>query len=282
MRTFFDCYSCFVKQALAVLKYSGATDDHYPQVMRSVFNELAISDFNVSPPEIVQKIYSIIRNTMGNKDPFAEDKMRFNRLASKLLSEIQKESTISFVDKIKFSIAANIIDFGKNTDLCEKDVIDCFEGVKKTQIDEKAVSDFNNALSSAKNIMYLCDNSGEIVFDRFLIEDLPYHKITCAVRGAPVINDATLEDAKYAGLTSLAKTISNGSDAPGTVLQQCSEEFKCAFDRADLIVAKGQGNFETLSEIKDKRIFFLLQVKCPVISSHIGYPVGSSVIKENS
>jgi uncharacterized protein with ATP-grasp and redox domains len=120
------------------------------------------------------------------------------------------------------------------------------------------------------------------VFDRLLIEQLPLGKVTCAVRGAPAINDATIEDARETGLTDIVKVIHNGSDAPGTILPDCSEEFKEAFAGADLVIAKGQGNFETLSDVENKRIFFLLQIKCPVIARDSGFPVGTFVIKDNS
>jgi damage-control phosphatase, subfamily I len=148
-------------------------------------------------------------------------------------------------------------------------------------IDEEAVLSLREAINAADKVLFLCDNAGEIVFDQYLIQDTPCEKFTCAVRGAPVINDALLEDARVAGLTDLVKVISNGSDIPGTVLEACSTEFKKTFFDADVVIAKGQGNFETLSELTSKRIFFLLQVKCLVIARDIGFPVGTFVIRDN-
>jgi len=101
------------------------------------------------------------------------------------------------------------------------------------------------------------------------------------VRGFPVINDATLDDAETAGLAGVARVIANGSDAPGTLVEECSGEFRDEFHRADLIIAKGQGNYETLSET-DKRVFFLLTVKCPMIGADIGAPVGALVVRDNN
>jgi uncharacterized protein with ATP-grasp and redox domains len=121
-------------------------------------------------------------------------------------------------------------------------------------------------------------DAGEIVFDRLLIEALPTEKITVAVRGGPVLNDATLVDADTAGIPESAPVIANGSDAPGTLVGECSEEFRYWFDRADLIIAKGQGNYETLSDTT-KAVFFLLAVKCPLIAAEIGAPVGALVAK---
>ena len=123
----------------------------------------------------------------------------------------------------------------------------------------------------------LADNAGEIVFDRLLIEQLPIDRVTVAVRGYPVINDATLDDAETAGLTDIVDVISNGSDAPGTLLDDCSEAFRSRFEEADLIIAKGQGNYETLAQ-SPRPIFFLLRVKCPVVARDLDYPVGSMVV----
>jgi hypothetical protein len=136
------------------------------------------------------------------------------------------------------------------------------------------------SIDSAKNILYLGDNCGEIVFDRLLIEQLPLDKVTFVVRGGPIINDATMGDARETGMTELVNVIDNGSNIPGTVLEKCSKEFRECFVDADLIIAKGQGNYETLSSC-EKNIFFLLQAKCPVISGHIGCEQGSFIVKRS-
>ena len=142
------------------------------------------------------------------------------------------------------------------------------------------LEEFSQAVFRADNILYLADNAGEIVFDRLLIELLPLEKITVAVRGFPTINDATMHDAETAGITKLVRVIDNGSDVPGTILDKCSEAFRYSFDRADLVISKGQGNYETLSEV-DKDIFFLLKVKCPIIAKKISCPVGSLVLRRS-
>jgi uncharacterized protein with ATP-grasp and redox domains len=284
MKTYYECLPCFINQALGALKRSGANDNQIKIVMRKVLSELALIDFNTSPPLTASKIHRLIRETVNVKHPYAVEKHKFNNYAMELLSEIKTRITgnsNTFLLKVKLSIAANLIDFGGKHNLTEKDVFDCFSKAKDIPIDNSAVLRLQEEIHSAEKILYLCDNAGEIVFDRYLIEAMPCQKITCAVRGAPVINDATLEDARDVGLTNVVNVISNGSDVPGTVLHLCSNEFRLAFDDADVIIAKGQGNFETLSEITDKRIFFIFQVKCPVIASDIGFPVGAFVIKDN-
>jgi uncharacterized protein with ATP-grasp and redox domains len=133
-------------------------------------------------------------------------------------------------------------------------------------------------VQQARRILFLADNAGEIVFDRLLLEQLPRQKVTLAVRGRPIINDALREDAVAAGLMDLVKTIDNGCDAPGTILDECLPLFREHFAAADLIIAKGQGNYETLDEFADKRIFFLLMVKCLRVSIALGQPEGTFVV----
>ena len=137
--------------------------------------------------------------------------------------------------------------------------------------------DFDNAVANAQRILYLTDNAGEIVFDRLLIEQLEPAQVTVAVRGRPIINDATLADARAVGLHELVEIIDNGSDAPGTLLDDCSQEFKRRFRAADLIIAKGQGNYETLSQER-RNIYFLFKAKCSVIAEHAGVALGTHVL----
>lgn len=283
MKTYYECLPCFVNMALGSLRRCNATDEQVECALRSTFYELATIDYSSPPPIMAQKVCRFVRNAMNVTDPYSYEKKQYNEFAEGLLPAMQEKITTVenvFIAKIKLAIAANIIDFGKNEQLCEDDVRECFERALDTPIDHNAVSSLHEAIQVADSILYLCDNAGEIVFDRFLIEEMPYQKITCAVRGMPVINDATLEDARDVQLLDLVKTISNGSDAPGTVLAECSAEFKQAYNNADIVIAKGQGNYETLSSVDNKRIFNLLQVKCPIIARDIGCPVGAFVIRD--
>lgn len=135
------------------------------------------------------------------------------------------------------------------------------------------------ASGRARDLLYLADNAGEIALDRLLIDQLPRGAVTVAVRGRAVINDATLHDAHFVGLGKRAKPIDNGSDAPGTLLADCSAEFREAFARADLIIAKGQGNYESLAGTSDRPIWFLFVPKCPLAARHVGAPQDALVIK---
>jgi uncharacterized protein with ATP-grasp and redox domains len=143
---------------------------------------------------------------------------------------------------------------------------------------------FLNKLARSKSLLYLGDNAGEIVWDKILIEELLDHfniEIVYTVRGFPILNDVTMEDALFVGMDKLVKVISNGFDAPGTLLDRCSKEFLKHYQTSDLILSKGQGNYESLSA-EDRPIFFLLQVKCPVIAENINCHMGEIVLKSQT
>jgi uncharacterized protein with ATP-grasp and redox domains len=133
-------------------------------------------------------------------------------------------------------------------------------------------------LHESPAILYLADNAGETVFDRVLIEHLD-RPVTYVVKAAPIINDATFEDAVAAGIDRIAEIIDNGSNAPGTLLDQCSEAFLESFHQAELIIAKGQANYESLSR-EPAPIFFLLQAKCRVIARDLGVATGDIILRQ--
>jgi hypothetical protein len=136
---------------------------------------------------------------------------------------------------------------------------------------------FSKAIGEARSILFLADNAGEILFDRELLAQLPLGAVAVGVRGQAVLNDATAVDAQRAGLGDFCEIIPNGSDAPGTLLPDCSPEFRRAFAAADLIIAKGQGNYESLAGL-NQHIFFLFQIKCEVLRKALNLPVGSLIL----
>ncbi|HDI60783.1 MAG TPA: DUF89 family protein [Desulfobacteraceae bacterium] len=284
MKTFYDCLPCFVAQAVAALERCGLDEPSFQETMRAVFGELARVDFAAPPPATVRNLYRLIRQATGTTDPYAAEKRQSNRLARALAEKFKgkiEASGDSFTARLKLALAANSIDYGRYGRLQEEDVLEAMETALAAPLDADAATALRRAVAEADRILYLCDNAGEIVFDRLLIEVLPREKITAVVRGMPVINDATLEDAQAVGLTEVVQVVGNGSDAPGTLLETCTPIFLERFAAADLVIAKGQGNFETLSETSGKPIFFLLKVKCPLIARDIGEPVGRLVVKRH-
>ena len=191
-----------------------------------------------------------------------------------------EESNCPFSMALKLAIAGNIIDLGASGDVTEADVSQAIDFALTNPI-KGDIESFHREILSSRNILYLTDNAGEIAFDLLFIEQLPRERVTVAVRGGPAINDATLSCAQRVGLTKLVKVIENGSDAPGTLLGQCSSEFMDYWNDSDLIIAKGQGNFESLSQ-EEGNIFFLFKAKCDVVSQSCGVPKGSSLLRANN
>jgi len=259
---------------------AGARDAVREQILREVSHAIDELDMSQPPPVMGQRIHRIVRRLTGNADPYREVKDRFNRLALELYPALKARVDGSLEAAVRLAIAGNIIDSGPNSHLDEDDVRDGVEYAFAEPL-VGSVEGFADAIAAAGSILYLTDNAGEIVFDRLLIELLPTEKVTVAVRGAPVINDATRADAREAGLPDIVEVVDNGSDAPGTLLGDCSEDFRRRFREAGLVISKGQGNYETLSDSR-AGVFFLLKVKCPVIARDIGAEVGSMVLRAGS
>jgi hypothetical protein len=280
MKTYYDCIPCLLRQAVDAARFASDDPKIHEAVLRHVLTAAADMDLQQTPPMMARNIHRTIRQYANSVDPYFSVKQRFNEMALALYPDLKKriiQSPDPLDTALRLAIGGNIIDFGARQDMA-KDMV--LAGIQNALTCDLLgdVHAFKNAVDAADHILYLGDNTGEIVFDRLLIETLPVDKIIFAVRGYPVLNDATMEDAKTAGLLNIVKVIDNGSDAPGTIIEDCSPEFVQYFNDADLIIAKGQGNYETLSET-DRPIFFLLQAKCPVIAADIGCDVGRLIVQ---
>jgi uncharacterized protein with ATP-grasp and redox domains len=280
MKSTVDCLPCFLRQALDAARM--VTDDPavHEEIMRRISNLTAGMDLTVPPPMMSRRVHQLIRELTEIPDPYQEIKRQYNRLALQWLPEMRERVRLAedpFRAAVLLAIAGNIIDFGVDGKLPIQKVRDTVERALHQQLDPALLERFRQAIQAARSILYLGDNAGEIVFDRLLLEQMPTDKITFVVKGSPIINDATMEDAVEAGLTDMVRVIDNGSNSPGTVPQECSSAFRAAFELADLIVAKGQGNFETLNETA-ANLFFLFQAKCQVVARYIGKPIGTFVL----
>ena len=264
------------------------TDDPavHERVVRGTLRLVAEMPFDRSPPWMGQRIHRLLRDATGDPDPYREVKRHSNALALGLyptLKQRVRASADPFATAVRLAIAGNVIDFGCRSSLDDDEVHEAIEGAmdpRAPEPDKDTVDALRRAIEQAGDILYLADNAGEIVFDRLLIEETPADRITLVVRGRPVINDATHPDAEAAGLSSLVTVMDNGSDVPGTILESCSSSFRTLFQQCDLVIAKGQGNYETLSSEK-LPIFFLLKAKCPVIARDVGCEVGQMVVCQN-
>jgi uncharacterized protein with ATP-grasp and redox domains len=265
-----------LRQALDAARWAGANDEQQRRVIQQTLGLLQRIPPQSTPPEIGDQVHRLVRQEIAHGDPYREAKHASTNQALALYPRL-KEMVQAADDgpdiALRLSIAGNIIDLGPQQHY------DLWEAIERVLAQPFALDNrkaFWQAIDAADQILYLADNAGETVFDRVLIEtlDMP---VVYATKGGPVLNDATVEDAQAAGLSQCAEIVSNGSDAPGTILDCCSGNFQERYRQAQVVIAKGQANYETLSEAGDK-VFFLLQCKCPVIAGDVGVPVGSIVL----
>ncbi len=278
MKTGVDCLPCFIRQSLQVARVAEASVEVQDRVVRKIAAIVAELDGTLSPPANAGKIYQAIAEITGCEDPYRQLKKISNREALKILPALRREidaSAYQLTTALRFVIAGNCIDYGAFASVDIENALDQSRG-SPFAVDHSAQLESRiAALKKGATVLYLADNSGEIVFDRLLLEYLLRYdlEITIAVKDGPIINDALLEDARTAGLDRLGRIISNGSRCPGTVLSQCSAEFRQIFASADLIISKGQGNFESLSDV-GREITFLLMLKCAVAARYLAELAG--------
>jgi len=257
---------------------AGADQDQQREVVLRALEILKHVPNGATPPEMGTKIHEIVRQITGQDDPYQKVKAQARSQALAMLPQLREMVTKSddpLDTALRLSIAGNIMDYGLNQNY------DLWDVVKQVLQQKIAVDDspaLRFQLKNANRVLILGDNTGESVFDRLLIETLEI-PVTYAVRGGPVLNDTTREDALAVGIDDVAEVIDSGCRVPGTILSSCSSSFKKRFSQAALILAKGMGNYETLSEVRAP-IFFLLKVKCETMTRDIGAPVGSIVIKQ--
>lgn len=246
------------------------------EILAAVSLALSRMSFDATPPEIGREIYRIISEKTGVSDPYRGIKERCTKQALAIYPEMKKlleSSQDRLMTALRVAVAGNIIDFGAQA------AFDLKKDITKILSQDFAIDhsrEFRQTLQNARRILYLADNAGETVFDRILIEEMR-KPVIYVVRERPVINDALRKDALNARIDQVAEIVSSGTDAPGTILPLCSEKFLEIFGSADLIISKGQGNYEGLSEERGP-IFFLLKAKCQVIAEDIGVKEGDIIL----
>lgn len=282
MKIYHECLPCFVKQTLKALET--IDEKQHEKILRESMKALSEIDFSLSPPEMARVIFDMIERHTGPVDHYKEIKRESNKYVMGMLDELKAiiaNSADRFESAMRLAVAGNIIDFGAKHDFTHDLIHGEVEEAAKATINPDDIAAFKAEIEKAERILYLGDNAGEIVFDKLFIEELPKEKIIFAVRGSAIINDALMEDAKMVGITDIVRVVSNGAALPGTILPLCSEEFQKVFNDADLVISKGQGNYETLSEV-EKNIYFLLKVKCDVVAGHLGCVMGDFVVRKSA
>jgi hypothetical protein len=293
MRTYLECIPCFIRQALQTGRVCGLDETQIKNLLDDVgcsLGQVALTD---SPPEMARKLQPVITAAVGKADPFDQIKHESNRAALAYYDEVKSRIQASD-DKLKtaleVAIAGNIIDYGAVADLdIVHELSDLMEREEQQIAHENrdlfAYDELMKALENGSRLLYIGDNAGEIVFDKACIETIGSHynhlEITFVTRGYPILNDVVVSDALEVGMDKAARVISSGNNAPGLILEGCSKEFLEEFEHADVIISKGQGNFEALSDVSGP-IFFLFVAKCDVIARELSCSLRDIILKQQN
>lgn len=282
----YECIPCLANQFVRLANKVTEDQDIQIDIISKGLSHLS-EELNKSyAPFITGNIYEYVKQITGINDPYEDEKSEFNNIALNLIDDLNLRRCIQINSDpldtaIRLSIAGNIIDFSLGRELGKNDVHNSIEQSLKQHLFGTKTSEFREILNTSKKILFLADNAGETAFDKLLLEHLPRDKVTYVVKGGPCVNDATYEDAIAVGIESFVTVIDNGAAYQGTMLDVCSETFRKAFEESDLIISKGQANFETLYNLQDKKILFLLRAKCQVIADIIGCEKDAFVLLDN-
>lgn len=277
-----ECIPCFLSASLRAARLLGLPDEVRWEVVERAAR-LALSLPRDWPPLLVGgRIQRAVEELAGGADPFAEVKRRANEQARSMLDSLRariRGAPDPLEEALRVAVAGNLIDFGVSDSYDVNEVLSRAEAAAD-HFDYRALE---RALPGARRILYICDNAGEIVWDGLVVEELRARgkEVILAVRSGPALNDATPEDARYAGLHRLCRVIGTGAALPGITLEAASEGFRREFRAADLVIAKGMGNFEGLVGESEK-VFFLLVAKCLPVARELGVPVGTVVLRRDA
>jgi len=272
------CIPCIVKQSYTLSRMLGVNDKNLQsQIIYDTINLLLENKEVPSAPHFSIKLQSILNKNLNGYSSFKKIKEK-NLLNAKNYLKYLETMMACAEDKIemavRISITGNTIDLGANPafDL-EKEINE----ITSNRLNLDSLGKFKEDLKKAKRILFIADNYEEALFDKSLIKQLQPKEVVFAVRSNEILNDITLKDAKNLNIDKLCKVIESGSQIAGTDLEKCTGEFLDFYKSADMVIAKGQGNFETLLNA-ERSIYFLFKIKCEVISEICGFPVGTGIL----
>ena len=277
MKTYLDCIPCMMEQALQTGRIATNDESKIKELLDAVGERIKDIPLENTPPETATFIYQKIKEITGINDPYKKIKEQNIQQVIELypyLKELVNKSNDPLLTAIRLAIAGNVIDYGANRNFHLEDEIE------KALNQDFAILDydkFKHDLKKARCILYLGDNAGESVFDKLLIETMN-KPVTYVVRQEPIINDVTMEDAIKSSIGEVAEIVSSGAHTPAIILKLCNKDFIKKFNEADLVISKGQGNYEGLSECR-RPVFFLLKAKCELIARELGVNMGAIVMK---
>ena len=278
-----ECIGCIIAQSQRVCDAIEADEALTQTIISYVEASLSDADFTLSPPVIAAPLYEQMALFAHKIDLYDTQKSHATTQAQHympFLRETIEQSNNPFMALLKTAVVGNVIDLAAEVAF---DLHSAITSVFDTPFAHDDSSKLAVHLKNAKTLLYIGDNTGEHLFDALAIEHLkilyPDLIITYMVRGNFIINDVTMKEAKEAKIDQICTLMDSGVNTPGFVYERASKESKKLFDSADVIIAKGMGNYECMSPIPRKNICFLLKVKCSVVSRSLGYEIGSIICK---
>jgi len=277
MQLALDCIPCFINQVIRLSERIGFDEDTTRNLMNTAWDVMKNSPPEITPPEVALQVYQTVFSYTDIEDPLIDLKSECTDMALALypgLKELVRHADDPLRMALQLAVAGNVIDFGQAS------TFDIQAEIDKVLAAEFPIFDYDSfvrAQDKTDMVLYIADNAGESVFDRILIEEMK-KPVVYAVRSEPVQNDVVYEDALQAGIDKVATVLSSGAPTPGAVVKLCSPEFLDLYDSAGMVISKGQGNYEALSD-ETRPIFFLLKVKCRHFSHVVGVPEGSYVVQ---
>ena len=266
-----------MRQTLQAARFVGADEDTQRRALLRTMQILANSPADATPPQMSESIHRAIREETHCTDNYLEIKKNSTEQAMAFYPMLKKavvESNDPFLMAARIAVIGNMIDFGVT------DTLNLDEDIEKDLADSLTVDHtarLKAELEKASWVLYLADNAGETVFDRIFIETINHKDLRYVVKSGPVLNDALREDAEAAGIDKIASIYETGIDAVGVVPQRSSREFLDLLHSAPVIIAKGQANYESLGGTH-YNVYFLFKVKCAMVSSITGLPIGSKLV----
>lgn len=283
-----ECVACIIAQVKNVTTRLNLAESIREAAMKDTLDYLNHANYDDSTPASMGEIWQILLKHIDGTDPYADVKALCNREAMKMVPSTREKivrAADPFSVALKYAIAGNLIDYGLEHPVSVEKQNEQIDAIANTPFALDDSGELREALRRAKRVLYLGDNAGEIVFDKLLIErigaEFPQAEVSFAVKGSAVLNDVTRQDALAVGMAEAARVIDNGDGSPGTVLSRSSEPFRQAFAWADVVISKGQGNFESLSDTRKEQMYFLFTAKCDAVCNEVGASKLSIVCMKN-
>lgn len=281
MEVFLDCVPCLLRQVLEASRLATDRAEIQEEIMKEAMAIIADYRKYRYSPEIGRIMHQVVKKHTGVSDPYKELKKENIQTALQiypLLKQFLEKKEDKLYWALKIAVTGNIIDAAIYHDINITDIVER-ELEKEFRVCD--LEKLKSELTQAKSLLIIGDNAGETVFDRVLVEYFSGLDLIYAVRSEPIINDATIEDLYASGFTDSIRLISTGCNAPGLILDECAAEFVEIYNQADIVISKGQGNYETLSDQK-RGVFFLLKAKCPAVAKILGVSINDYVFKWNN